>query len=503
MAITSNPPASVEADGSQVPITAGPHANAPSTKPFLIYSDTDITGSATGSDNVESYCALSTTEASRYQLNRPDHNQIFAFTLTTQNQTLPTYCLDKFRDGPYGNVPYQSASFETLFPDAAQRQKIMMAWILSNAYPSVSAAETFTLAGVNAQTAPVLDDNDAYAAVQVSLWVLLGQISPDEVQFLNCGGDTGLHPKSARLRAAVLELLQLAEAYADAASAPPPITGTSACRCGQAEIQCCNQSTLPVSANDPYLIFKGCPSEVRSLCGRLLVGPFSILSNMTGTLAITIDPICLCEKDFSASFTDFCGNPIPAPAVGEEFYLALRAPSGCLCFYVNASLPGAVMRILTMGSTSTALNYQPIGSAVDNYEVTLSATLCVCIAIPDGSCTDCKGCASQPGIDSNAFLGVCPGLVCLPLFACPPYPYYPSASACLPYSSYPLYPPTPSYPPCPSKPPYPPCPPKPPYPPCPPCPPKPPCKEDGCWVPLNCREMVCSSSAPKFEKGHR
>ena len=92
-------------------------------------------------------------------LNRADHNQIFQFTLTALGITKQAYCLDKFKDGPYGDVPYQSNSFESLFPTADSRQKNMLAWLLTNAYPNLTAAQTFALAGVDASSAPVLDDN--------------------------------------------------------------------------------------------------------------------------------------------------------------------------------------------------------------------------------------------------------------------------------------------------------------------------------------------------------
>ena len=106
-------------------------------------------------------------------------------------------------------MPYQSQTFETLFPDATERQKQMLAWILANAYPTVSASQTFNLVGVDDTAAPPLDNNDAYAAVQVAIWVLLGQISPSEAVFLNCS-DGAAHPKSDRLNQTVLRLIEMA-----------------------------------------------------------------------------------------------------------------------------------------------------------------------------------------------------------------------------------------------------------------------------------------------------
>ena len=62
----------------------------------------------------------------------------------------------------------------------------MLAWILANAFPTVSASDTFALVGVDDKASPVLDNNDASAVVQIALWVLLGQIAPDDVYFLDC-----------------------------------------------------------------------------------------------------------------------------------------------------------------------------------------------------------------------------------------------------------------------------------------------------------------------------
>ena len=144
-----------------------------STHPFIVYPGTDVTGTATGQENVESYCSRPDTEASRYRLNRADHNQIFSFTLTALGTSKPAYCLNKFADGPYGDVPYNSNTFESIFPQLSQRQKNMLAWILANTYPETSREQTFSLVNVDAGQSPVLDNNDAYAAVQVAIWVLL------------------------------------------------------------------------------------------------------------------------------------------------------------------------------------------------------------------------------------------------------------------------------------------------------------------------------------------
>lgn len=277
----------------------------PVSRPFLIYDGTDLTGTATGDPEVRSYCALPSTSESRYRLDRPDHNQIFQFRLTQNGVTGYTYCLDKFADGPYNDVPYESAPFETIFTAATERQKQMLAWILANTFPSASSSETFRLTGTDASAAPVLNDNDAYAVVQIAIWVLLGQIATEEVYFLDCTTDVR-HPKSERLRQAVLELLSLAGNFADSASSSSSTLAVKpAYCCKKTPIDCCNTGEIPSPANKPYLVFSGCPDDLRIVCGRPLIGPFMLQSNFSGKPSITIEPFCVCQDGFSASFMDF------------------------------------------------------------------------------------------------------------------------------------------------------------------------------------------------------
>ena len=357
-----------------------------SSRPFIMYSGTDVSGTVGGNPSVQSYCGLDYTAASRYRLDRPDHNQIFQFfgnILGSQNKLV--YCLDKFADGPYNDVPYESRPFETLFPGATERQKEMLGWILANTFPAVSAAATFALAGVDPTAAPVLDNNDAYAAVQVSLWVLLEQIALDEVNFLECtSGET--HPKSERLRITVLELLRLAGQFVDNETLPEiSITHTEPC-CGLTSFfSCCNNSTLPSDGSSPYLVFANCPNEVRTICGRLLIGPFRVSSSFAGQPTITVTPFCNCGEDYSVSFMDFCGNPISNPVIGQEFYIAIRTCKRFSCFTITASFTGNITRVITLEPQSTALNYQPIGTSFEDQSITLNAELCICVEYPASS----------------------------------------------------------------------------------------------------------------------
>ena len=109
-----------------IPIITPDDNSRPSSRPFVINNDTGTTGTATGDEQVRNYCDLPQTEASRYHLDMPDHQYIFQFQSTVNGVTKFAYCLDKFADGPYNDVPYQSAPFETIFPNATARQKQML-----------------------------------------------------------------------------------------------------------------------------------------------------------------------------------------------------------------------------------------------------------------------------------------------------------------------------------------------------------------------------------------
>lgn len=50
---------------SQISVQSGKVSDIPPSRPFYIYSDTGITGTAAGNVNVESYCSLESTSNSR------------------------------------------------------------------------------------------------------------------------------------------------------------------------------------------------------------------------------------------------------------------------------------------------------------------------------------------------------------------------------------------------------------------------------------------------------
>ena len=367
----------------------------------------------------------------------------------------------------YDDIPYESRPLESLLPSSDERKIKMLGWILANTFPSVSANQTFLKAEVDPMMNPVLDDNDAYAAVQLTLWVLLERISLDEVYLLDC--KTGInHPKSARMRAAVIALLDLAKQYADVElSQSAVLTSSVASCCGShAFLQCYNQSIFPTDSNEPYFVFQGGPNEVRTVCGRLLIGPFCIQSGLSGKPQIKLTPFCDDDEAYSWSFMDFCGNPMEDPSIGEKFYLALRIPGKFASFTLSASFSGMITRVIGLQPQSAADGYQSVGTAFEDESVTLTAELRICAEFTE-----------YEGFDA-----------CLP---CPPCPWEPPCPPC------PMEPPCPM---CPMEPPCPPCPWEPtcpPEPPCPMCPMEPPCPpEPTCKLkPLPCR---CAPEPPKI-----
>lgn len=351
--------------------------------PFRIYEGDAI--SATLSESDGSFCDIAA--ASRYKLNLPVNASLFRFAATIANKTTPAYCLEKGAAGPKG-LPYQSASFESLFPSLSSKQKYAVSWLLANTYPVISSDETFALAGIDPAITPPLDDNDAYAAVQAALWWVLGQITPAQTVFLDCS--TGQpHPKSERLQAAVRKLTQLSLACTNERALSPGLSASPPSFSGP-NLQCCGRGTLPGTPFEPYLLFDGCPDELRVASGRLLIGPFLLRSNLTELPIFSFDPVCACDKRFSALFVDYSGRPIDMPVVGQEFYLALRSPQRTLCFQITATIASHATQAFFMRDISgETRHHQHTGAAALQVPFRVSATLCICAEapLPNDRCT--------------------------------------------------------------------------------------------------------------------
>ena len=63
----------------------------PSSRPFVIHQDTDLTGTATGDDEVRSYCALPSTEAIKIPAGQGRPQSDFQFRWTLNGVTGMTY----------------------------------------------------------------------------------------------------------------------------------------------------------------------------------------------------------------------------------------------------------------------------------------------------------------------------------------------------------------------------------------------------------------------------
>ncbi|MGI6004141.1 MAG: thioester domain-containing protein [Christensenellales bacterium] len=322
---------------------------------------------------------------------------IYRFSVTIDGSEYPLYCVRHAASS--GDEPYQAGSPLQTLENHPQRQQDMVAWISQNAYPATSAEETFMLADVDAAAEPFLDEDDAFAAVQVAIWLSLGQIDADEAVFLDCG--TGeVHPKSHRLRAAAFSLFSQAGQFAGEDAFEQPMSfdapfgqdtsfeqgaffeqaarfeqdmpfeqdapyeqaapfEQAASFTGDADtlreraaegaygsrdrsIFCCNAGSIPKNPYQPYIVFTNCPRKARKIRGRLVIGPFLLRSNCRGKVIISFQPLQLCKDDFSVSFVDDCGRPIARPTVGKKFYLVLKSFRSPMCFYMTASISGFV-----------------------------------------------------------------------------------------------------------------------------------------------------------------
>ncbi len=361
-----------------------------SSLPFVENSTASVTGLGNGGPN---YCLGGAPADSTYHLNRTGHNNFVPFTMTIAGVVIPAYCLQLDLDGPIGgqNEPYTSGPPAVLMPTLSQRQRLMLNYIAGNEYPVVTAAAMWAALGVNATAAPPLNDADAYAVVQTAVWLTTGDLNAGEAIFINCA-DTDPHVKNARLVQAVNVIVAAAGAYADAviagqvsASSVIPSAGLCAGSAGTGlfqdcrPIDCCNLDMAPADPAEPYLLIQNCPTDLRCMCGQLILGPFVIESNTTGTPAIAITSAC--DPLFSFTFVDACGAPIAAPGIGTVFYLALRSSKCSFTINITLTTTATVTQINWMEAADAALQHL-LAPLTDVSVIVTSETLSITIRVP-------------------------------------------------------------------------------------------------------------------------
>jgi len=444
---------------------------AVSSKPFVVNQTTSQSGPTAASDT---YCVGAEFAGSRYHLNRDFSSNFQQYFALLDGVNIPAYCVDKDIAGPSGEI-FQSAPMAEILSGSALNVQYALAWILSNAYPAVSGAATFALAGVDFSG---MDDNDAFAAVQIAIWRLRGGITRLESTLIDC--DTpDISPKSARINTVVDALLTQALAYGDTAAAStaaallPSQAQISGCAPVAAfsqncPIQCCNLTPAPPNPADPFVTFSGCPFVLREECGRLLVGPFIMQTNVSGAVSVTVSQSCGCVDYFDARFADFCGAPTTAPSADGEFYLSILSSAASFCFEITATISTTVTEVNFLHNISTAENVQGLGTARLAVPFSSSSVMTVCIQLPENLRCSIEtqlpwswGASSTININNNnnssssssGGSAAFPPVPCVPQLPFPPFPPSPV----------PPFPPTPA-------PPFPPFPPAPfppsPVPPC-------------------------------------
>jgi hypothetical protein len=315
--------------------------------PIIIPGTVQLVGQAQGQGL---YCSAAPADSRyRYRFSGGRIIGIQQYGLTVEGIQANGYCLDKnrsFSAGTYENV----GPAEALGTNDLQRQ-LAAAWLAINGPSAEDYQHVFTLAGLTDLTG--LNDYDAFAAIQFAMWSIVSGSNLLELDLLNCGNET-THPKQERLQQAALSLAQQALAYG---LNPNPSGGgggggggsggfggsgsgdfcNSCCGAGQnpcgigqiGRLEVCNTATASSDQSEQYLIFVGCPNEVRSVCGRVLIGPFRLESSASSGTP-TLSAVSCCgggASEISVVPATFCGEVMETPpTVGEEFYIFLRPP---------------------------------------------------------------------------------------------------------------------------------------------------------------------------------
>ena len=291
------------------------------------------------------------------------NDALYLYPFTYAGQNGYGYCLNHGLAGPQGSFGNVAASQVISGGPVIERA---VSFIIANtpAPPDgdpEGLADFWSMLGVNCGSGW-----DAYAIAQMAVWTVLGQVVLNSFEFLT--------PNNPCLMQAYGNLVSLAMQYgsgsldcgSSAGGGSGGSTGCCNCTCGGdytcggckcapdncpgcdpcglrlgcqiGKIYCCNTSTPVTDQSATYLAFAGCANDLRECCGRVVLGPFKLLSSNSGTPDITLVPCNGCAGA-DIQLTDFCCNILAQPPeIGDEFYIAFRPPCTRYCFDLCAEM---------------------------------------------------------------------------------------------------------------------------------------------------------------------
>lgn len=201
---------------------------------------------------------------------------------------MTAYCINICADTyPEPCEKYVTGEIAAASPALSPQQARQVQWLLSNGYPAMGADKFFAAAGVDPEKAPMLNDLDASAVMQLVIWGIQAQPNP-QFNFYQCG-TKHQHAKGERMaKAAAYWYRKALENY------DHPL---------------------------PYLCFaKTKPALVCGSDGTAIIGPFQIdgcgQDVDAARLEVTLNPYVPAQY-----VADTMGTAMPAVSLGQPFYL--------------------------------------------------------------------------------------------------------------------------------------------------------------------------------------
>lgn len=313
------------------------------------YTAADIEGNVYGGNR--NYCAIPGSTYRSVQF-----NNIWQLSIVyASGATQPVYCLEKGVKGPQGEA-YRSRPISQCLSGSTPQQQARVLWILANGYPAITAAQLFACAGVDQASAPALNDNDAYAAVQVAVFSVFNPPADKESswQFTDC--TTGaIHEKSARLQKTVAYLYESAVERAG-------VRGAAAEARNAQSLSCCVPPTGCESVTVGSATLYNCgPGQLSRACGKVLYGPLMVCAAEMFELSI-----CETQPDGSRcgfiTLSDACGGQIYEVASGQEFYLAFPPQAGCTCLQLSLMVNRTEASVAVLCDLDPQIHLQAVGA---------------------------------------------------------------------------------------------------------------------------------------------
>jgi TQXA domain-containing protein len=318
---------------------------------------------------------------------------VYPNTVDFQNLTTPAYVITN-------NPKLKLADF-------SDEMKCAVSWIIANGFAIDSDMDEFN----KAFETEALSELDAYIATQTAVWMASGELELVSPVFAKPDASSAaadaVNKVAMKLYETALEFsrsgfcdyvlrgevaakrsyTRLSPYFNENVMNGPECCGLPTdfrlgCRADQQDIMICAEDTPGSINNTPtsnvqwhYVLSD---IRVRVVCGRLLIGPFSVDFPSSGKLMVT-GSRCGCKQDFGYEWADSCGKNTAPPTSGQEFYLKTEITGKHVCFNICVERKHVRTRVAFSDRADDGVT---VGTRDYADMKRWSSCMCICVEVP-------------------------------------------------------------------------------------------------------------------------